>query len=117
MLTKGELVEAIQEECDSEFSKAEVREIIAAIVCVAQEEIAAGEDFKIDGLCRVTYRYTTPRKKGEKYVNPITKETLTAEKARPAAIAIRAAPASPLKKLVPKINSKGGKAVVTRKSK
>jgi len=109
------LVERIQDLNDFEFSKGEIRSIVQNIVDIAQEEIAAGNDFKIDGLCRIAYRYTTPRKKGEKYVNPITKETLTAEKARPAKIAIRATPAAPLKNSVPKLNSKSGKAVIARK--
>lgn len=115
MLSKSELVAEIQERSDVEFSRAEVRDIINAIVAIACEEVAAGNDFKIDGLFRIAYKYTTPRKKGEKYINPITKETLTADKARPAKLAIRAVAAAPLKKGIPKINSKAGKAVVARK--
>lgn len=112
---KSELVQAICEELEG-FSRTEIRDVLDTIAELAKEEIAAGNDFEIPNVCRITYGYTTPRKKGEKYMNPITKEELTAEKARPAKIRLKATVASRVKGVMPKITSKAGKAVVERKS-
>lgn len=111
---KSELVQALSENLEG-FTKSDIRVVLDEIASIAQEEIAAGYDFEIPNVCRITYAYTTPRKKGEEYINPITKETLKAEKARPAKIRLRASIAKRVKDKMPTISSKAGKAVVARK--
>lgn len=131
MLTKHELALEVAEMAD--ISPREAKAVFDSIAEIAQDEIAAGEDFSMPGLVRFTYKYTAPRKKGEMYKKGETyvgfggvEQTAEADsKARAARIKLVATPATPIKAHMPKqsdsgqtsafLRSKVGKAIVERK--
>ena len=114
MLTKGQIADRLVEMGCGQ--KRQMMNVLSALPEIAAEEIGKGEDFSIPGVARVSYGYTTPRKKGEKYIG-FGGEEVTADKARPEKIRIRASAAGPLKKLLPKKGTKSYKNVVSRKAK
>ena len=88
--------------------------VLTALGEIAADEIKQGEDFSIPGVARVSFGYTSPRKKGEVYVG-FGGEEVKADKARPEKIRMRATAAGPLKKLLPNKGTKAYKNVVSRK--
>jgi len=114
MLTKGQIAdELVSRGCGQ---KRQMMNVLSALGDIAAEEVGKGEDFSIPGVARISYGYTTPRKKGEKYIG-FGGEEVTADKARPEKIRIRASAAGSIKKLLPTKGSKAYKAVVARKKK
>ena len=113
VLTKTELKREIAAE--TELHPQDVQAVLDALVQIGKEELEDGEDFNIHGLVRLTYRYTTPRKKGDEYKG-FGGEIMKAEKARPAAIKLKAAPHVSLTRAVPDTKSKVGKYIAQRKT-
>lgn len=114
MLTKGQIAQALEDA--GVGKKKQMMNVLTTLADIAAEEIEKGEDFSLPGICRVSYGYTSPRKKGEVYVG-FGGEEVKADKARPEKIRIRASAAGSLKKLLPNKGTKAYKAVVARKGK
>lgn len=112
MLSKGQIAQELENM--GVGKKRQMMSVLSALAEIAADEIAAGEDFSLPGVARVSYGYTTPRKKGEEYVG-FGGEVVKADKARPEKIRLRATPAGAIKKLLPSKGTKGYKAVVARK--
>jgi nucleoid DNA-binding protein len=115
MLSKNEIAEAVSAKCG--VGKNLVKSVMDAMSDVATEQITRGEDFSVPGIARVSYAFSKPYRKGEKYIDPFTKEELTRTKNQAAKIRIRATPAPAIKRLVKgsSANSKTFKAVASRK--
>lgn len=131
MLSKNELAQAVEEltGVKPKLSK----NVMDALAQIAEEEISDGYDFSMPGICRISWRYTAPRTKGQMYKKGETytgfggvEQTAAADsKARKAAVRLVAAPAPVIKRVVPKkldasaqaafIKSKAGKNIVSQK--
>lgn len=96
MLSKSQIAEAVQGKLGDDFTKRDVAQVLGALAEVAAEEIALGEDFQVPGVARVQFRYTKPRRKGEKYIG-FGGEEMTADTNRPAKVRMVATPAGSLK--------------------
>ena len=123
MLSKNEIARQIESKTGIKPNL--VKNVLDALAEVATEEVGAGQDFTVPGVARISYRYTSPRRKGELYRKGDTytgfggvEQTAEADsKARAEAIKIKADAASAIKKLLPTKGTKSYKAVVARKSK
>lgn len=138
MLTKNQIVQEITEYTSEDRDDMGIRPnlvkaVLDALAMIAEEELADGEDFTVPGIARISYRYQTPLKKGERHKKGDTvvgfggQERVAEEDspARKAKVKLVAAPAGALKKLVPKgndsdgqrtfLSSKAGKAIRARK--
>lgn len=133
MLSKSEIAGLLAEEGFG--SKAAINDLLTVLAEIAQEEIEAGEGFKIPNLVTIDWTYTAPRKKGEMYKKGETYigfggvETVAEadSKERKAAVKLVAKPAAAIKRSVPKplsdrkaqsrfLASAAGKNVVKRKA-
>jgi nucleoid DNA-binding protein len=114
MLTKSELVAEISD--DTQVSKADVRKVLDDLAVLAADEVAAGEDFTIPGVGKIVWRYTKPKKKGQKYPG-FGGEEKVAEKNTPAKLWLAATAHGSLKKIgkATTLSSKAGKNVAARK--
>ena len=113
-LNKGQIAQELENRGIGK--KRQMMNVLSELAEIAADEIEAGEDFTVPGICKVSYGYTAPRKKGEEYVG-FGGEMVKADKARPEKIRIRASAAGALKKLLPNKGSKAYKNVVGRKKK
>jgi hypothetical protein len=119
MLTKNQLAQEIQDVLSEDgvtIPLRNIKEALDGLSVVAHEQIEAGEDFTVPGVCKIAYAYTVPRKKGEKYIG-FGGEEVVADKARPEKIRIRASAVGSIKKLLPNKGTKPYKNVVGRKKK
>jgi nucleoid DNA-binding protein len=131
LLTKTELALAVEEVTG--VKKGLVKTVIDALAQIAEEEIADGYDFSMPGVARLSWKYTTPRAKGEMYKKGETytgfggvETTAEADsKARKASVRLVATPAPAVKKVAPKrdpnqqtafLKSKAGKNIKSRKA-
>lgn len=99
MLSKSQIAEAVQEKLGDDFTKKDVTDVLNTLAQVVSEEIALGEDVKVPGVAKITFRYTKPRRKGEKYIG-FGGEEMVADANRPAKIRMTAAPDGKLKNAV-----------------
>lgn len=94
MLSKSQIVDRLVAEGVGE--KRQLNNVLSALAKVAAEEIALGEDFQVPGVAKVSFRYTKPRRKGEKYTG-FGGQEMTADANRPAKVRMVATPAGGLK--------------------
>jgi hypothetical protein len=128
MLSKTELARDIEALTGIKFNL--VKHVFDAMAEIAADEISRGEDFTIPGVARISWSYTKPLAKGEKYTKGTTYvgfggvETVAEadSKARKASTRLKAAPAAPIKRLAPSkdtmgrfLTTKTGKAIAARK--
>lgn len=130
MLSKNEIARAI--EARTGVKPALVKNVLDALAAVAAEEVSGGEDFTVPGVARISYSYRKPAGKGERWhkgdevsgpAGPSIKDTDSP--VVKAMVKVRAIPAPPIKRIVPKstdaaaqrkfLGSRAGKAVVARK--
>jgi nucleoid DNA-binding protein len=115
--------------------KRQIANILDGLAQLAQEEIAAGEDFTVPGIARLSYTYRAPQAKGDKYKKGETYvgfggAEITAEadsKPVKPLVKIRPTAVAAIKNIVPKstdaaaqrkfLSTKVGKYVVSRKGK
>lgn len=115
--------------------KGQISRILDGLAVIAQDELAAGEDFSVPGICRISWTYRAPKAKGERWkkgeeVVGFGGIKATKEEDSPvvkALVKIRATPAPKIKAVVPKstdataqrkfISTKVGKNIVGRKGK
>ena len=129
-LSKSEIAAALAE--DGLGGKQQISRILDALADLAASEIEAGEDFVVPGICKVSYSYTPPKAKGERWkkgeevvgFGGITSVKDTDSPAQKARVKLRAAPAGAVGKLrignkeqSAFLRSKAGKFVITRKTK
>src|SRR5262245_40151546 len=112
-MTKNELVSEIAEEFN--YSKQQIREILDMLAEIAVDEIGDGNDFVVPGIVRLTYNYTKPRKKGDKYTG-FGGEEIIAKEARPARVKLSVRAVREIKSVAATdTKSKAGKAVASAK--
>jgi nucleoid DNA-binding protein len=129
----AEVVEILEEDADFGLSKRAVAEILDALAILGLDELAEGEDFQIPGLVKISWAYTKPQKKGERYKKGDTYtgfggiENVAEEdsKERKAAVRLVAKPIRDAKALAPStrdraaqrkfLSTKAGKAIAARK--
>ena len=136
-LTANELANQIREALEEDGVTLPLRNIkdtLKGLALIAEEQVAAGEDFTVPGVVRLSYSYSPAVKKGEKYKKGETYVGFggveqTAENdspARKAKIKLNARPTGGVAKLKPGskpeaqaafFKSRAGKAVVKRKGK
>ena len=102
--------------------------VLKALSQIAADEIAAGEDFTVPGIARLSWRYRAARKKGEAYKKGETFMTPGGEKvadadspARKASVRLAAAPTGEVARVKPKrdemsrfLQTKAGKNIASR---
>jgi nucleoid DNA-binding protein len=128
MITKTELAREIEAETGIKFNL--VKHVLDSMAEIAQAELAAGEDFTVPGIARISWAYTKPLTKGEKYTKGETyvgfggvEQTAEADsKPRKAAVKLKAQPTANIKRLAPSkdtmgrfLTTKVGKAIAARK--
>ena len=86
-----------------------VKTFIEEIACLAEEELLAGNDFKLSGVATVRLAYQ-PKKPRREARNPATGETFMADPV-PAKIAVRSRPDARMKRAAPSVGSKGGRTI------
>lgn len=93
----------------------QIANILDGLAQLAQEELAAGEDFSVPGVAVIRWNYTAPRakgalyKKGDAYTGFGGVEVESAEedsKERKEKVALKAQPGPILKRLAPKGNDR-----------
>lgn len=135
-LSKTALVAQIQEVMTEELgydnvSKRVISDTLDGLAVIAEEQIAAGEDFTIPGVVKIAWSYVTPRKKGEMYKKGETYigfggiETVAEADSKPRkeSVKLRASVLAAIKRLGPTketaarfMSTKTGKAVKARKA-
>jgi nucleoid DNA-binding protein len=65
MLSKSQVASEISAETG--IGKNLVVRVLNELALIAEDEIAAGEDFTVPGIARISYRYRKPQKKGERW--------------------------------------------------
>lgn len=88
-----------------------VKNVIKALIEVAEEEIAQGHAFSIPGFFKLKHGYRPALKKGRLVRNPQTGEQEKAAEGRPASITVRATALAKMKKAAPSPTSKAGKPI------
>ena len=112
-MTKNELVSEMADEL--ELGKQQVREMIDLLAEIAVDEVGQGNDFVVPGIVRLTYNYTKPRKKGDKYTG-FGGEQIVADANRPARVKLSARLVRDVKVVAATdTKSKAGKAVAAAK--
>jgi nucleoid DNA-binding protein len=104
MLTKSELIGRIADK--GAGGRQQVKHVLDALAEVAEEEVAAGNDITIPGVVRVSWKYTSPLKKGEKYkkgetyvgFGGVEQEAEADSKARKESVKLKAAPTGAINK-------------------
>lgn len=115
--------------------KRQIANILDGLAQIAQEELAAGEDFSVPGIAVIRWNYTAPRakgalyRKGDSYTGFGGVEVESAEedsKERKEKVALKAQPGPVLKRLAPKgndrsdqrrfLSTRAGKAIKARKA-
>jgi len=87
------------------------KNVINAMVEVAQEQIAQGRPFQIPKFIKLSHGYRPLLPKGRLVRNPQTGETEKASESRPASITVKATALSGLKQAAPSPTSKAGKPI------
>lgn len=64
-LSKSELVAELVDRGAGD--RKHVRNMLDHLADIAQEEILAGEDFTVPGICKLSFRYTKPQTKGSRW--------------------------------------------------
>jgi nucleoid DNA-binding protein len=108
-LTMTEIAQAIEDKIGVKPNLA--KNVIKALIEVAEDEIAAGKPFTISGFFKLYHGYRPALKKGREIRNPQTGETEKAAEGKPARIVVRATPLSKVKKAAPSPTSKAGKPI------
>ena len=112
MLTKMQIAAALE---DMDLGKRrQIANILDGLALLAQEELAAGDDFSVPGIARINWTYTKPQVKGERFKEGETYvgfggAEITAEADSPerkAKVVLKAQPAPAIKKLAPKPSDK-----------
>lgn len=112
-MTKNELINEMSDELG--YGKGDIRSMLELLAEIAVDEIAEGNDFVVPGVVRMTYRYTKPRKKGDKYTG-FGGEELVAEANRPARVKLSVLAVKDIKQVAATdVKSKAGKAVAAAK--
>jgi nucleoid DNA-binding protein len=132
MLSKSQI--AAELEARGLGRKRQISNVLDGLADLAQEQIAAGEDFTVPGIARISFAYQPALKKGEKYkkgdtvvgFGGIEQEKDADSPARKASVKLRVTAASAVKRIVPSktdavgqssfLKSRAGKAVIARKS-
>jgi nucleoid DNA-binding protein len=131
VLSKTELAQAVEELTGVKPGLS--KSVMDALAQIAEEEISDGYDFSLPGICKISWRYTAPRvkgqmyKKGETYIGfgGVEQTAAVDSKARKAAVRLMATPATAIKRVAPKkldpkgqsafLKSKAGKNIVSQK--
>lgn len=130
MLTKHQIAQIL---ADQDYGhKNQILNILNGLCDLAQDEIEAGEDFTVPGICKIAYTYRPVAAKGERWkagdevvgFGGISSVKDTDSPATKAKIGLKASVVSPVSKLKPGtkapvqsafLRSKVGKAVAARK--
>jgi nucleoid DNA-binding protein len=129
-LTKSQLIDELVEEGVGD--RKHVNNMLNALSDIAADELEAGEDFTVPGVCKLFYTYRKPQKKGERWKKGETVtgfggiEAVKEEDSPPvkAAIKLKANPTGAVARIRPGskpeaqaafLKSKAGKAVIKRK--
>jgi hypothetical protein len=136
-LTAAALAEEVQgalEEDGISIPLRTVKEVLGGLAQVAEEQIAAGDDFTIPGIAKLVYTYTPASKKGDRWkkgeevvgfggVASVKEADSPARKAkiklvaRPTGAVAKRRPGSKPEVQAAFLKSKAGKRVAARKSK
>jgi nucleoid DNA-binding protein len=112
-MTKNELVVEMSEELG--YGRGDIRSMLDLLAEIAVDEIEQGNDFVVPGVVRLTYRYTKPRRKGDKYTG-FGGEEVVAKEARPARVRLSVNAVKDIKVVAATdTKSKAGKAVAKAK--
>ena len=65
MLTKSQIAQYLFEQ--GYGGKKQISNILDGLADVAMDEIEAGEDFTVPGICRISFKYRKPQAKGERW--------------------------------------------------
>lgn len=95
-LTKTQLINVLAEK--TELQKVTIKDLIALITELAEEELLAGKDFVFPGLVKLVVG-TKAATKERKGINPFTKKPMVVA-AKPESKKVKASPARSLKKLI-----------------
>lgn len=87
------------------------KNVIKALVEVAEDEIQAGHVFSIPRFVKFSHGYSPALKKGREVRDPSTGETKKAEEGRPAKIRVKARALAGLQQAAPSPTSKAGKPI------
>jgi nucleoid DNA-binding protein len=131
MLSKTELVEELVYRGAGE--KRHITNMLKHLADIAQEEISKGEDFTVPGIAKITWRFTKPRPKGDRWKKGDTvtgfggvESVKDADSPEiKASVKLRGEPMAILKRSAPKssdkaaqrkfLSSRAGKAIAARK--
>ena len=92
---------------DAEWSRADVKNCLAAIESVVTDNLSRGEPVNLGGFMKL-YTKATPAKPARDGINPFTKEPMRFA-AKPASLTIKATPLKALKDTVAAASKKGTK--------
>lgn len=87
------------------------KNVIKALIEVAEHEIGEGRPFTIPGLVKLSHGFKPALKKGRLVRDPRTGETSKAPEGRPASITVKARPLAKIKQAAPSPTSKAGKPI------
>ena len=90
---------------DDEWSRADVKNCLAAIESVVTDNLRRGEAVNLSGFLKL-YSRATPAKPARDGINPFTKEPMRFA-AKPASVTIKATPLKALKDTVAAASKKG----------
>lgn len=71
MLTKNQIAQAIKDETGIGTNL--IKNVLDELANVAADEIADGNDFSVPGICRISYNYRAPQKKGSRWTKGSTR--------------------------------------------
>jgi nucleoid DNA-binding protein len=87
------------------------KNVIKALIEVAEDEIAKGKVFSIPGFVKLSHGYKPALKKGREVRDPSTGEIHKAAEGKPAEITVKARALAKVKKAAPSPTSKAGKPI------
>jgi nucleoid DNA-binding protein len=129
----AEVVDILEDSGYENTAKSAVTAVLDALADLGVDELSEGEDFQIPGLVKLSWAYTKPQKKGERYkkgetytgfggVEQVAEED---SKERKAAVRLVAKPIRDAKALAPSsrdraaqrkfLTTKAGKSIAARK--
>ena len=110
-MNRNELIVQVLDELNAEFpdewSRADVKNCLAAIESVVTHNLSRGEAVNLSGFMKL-YTRATPAKPARDGINPFTKEPMRFA-AKPASLTIKATPLKALKDTVAAASKKGSK--------
>jgi nucleoid DNA-binding protein len=109
-LTATEFIEGVSGQLDGEYSKADIRNVLAAVAAELQDSLASGYKVSISGVGRFEPRAKAGRKKGTLIRNPFDPDAPPKKVAadEPTKIVVKAFPAAALKNGMPGARTKKG---------